>query len=332
MNMNTTDFSRRWVNLASGKLGAAAIHCSDDFFAPMRRMLAESAPRFIDGKYDRHGKWMDGWESRRKRVSGHDWCVVKLAKAGALHGVEIDTTHFTGNYPPAASLDACFFNGKRPPDAAEWHEVVARAELRGDDEHSFAIDDARVWTHVRLNIYPDGGIARLRVYASPKVDWDNLAGKRIDLASALNGAVALCCNDEHFGAIRNLLAPGRGLNMGDGWETRRRREPGNDWVTHPGVIREIEIDTAHFKGNFPDGCSLQGARLQAASLDDLPKQSETWGEILPRVKLRADHAHRFRRELTAHDALSHVRLNIYPDGGISRVRLFGVTGGVTGDD
>jgi len=325
-----TDFSHRWVNLASGKLGAAAIHCSDDFFAPMRRMLEESAPVFIDGKYDEHGKWMDGWESRRKRVPGHDWCVVKLAKAGVLHGVEIDTTHFTGNYPPAASLDACSFDGKRPPDSAKWHEVIARCDLRGDSKHQFEIDDARAWTHVRLNIYPDGGVARLRVYAAPKVDWERIAGERIDLASALNGAVALCCNDEHFGSIRNLLAPGRGVNMGDGWETRRRREPGNDWMilalAHPGVIREVEIDTAHFKGNFPHGCSLQGARLQAAPLESLPKQSEKWAEFLPRVKLRADHVHRFRRELADIGAISHVRLNIYPDGGVSRVRLFGTTG------
>ena len=326
-----TDFSKRWVNLASAKLGAAAIRCSDEFFAPMERMLHDQPPVFIEGKYDDHGKWMDGWETRRKRVAGHDWCVVKLAKAGVIHGIEIDTTHFTGNYPPAASVEACRIDGGEPDDSTEWHTLIAQTELRGDSEHQFAIDDERAATHVRLNLFPDGGVARLRVYAEPKVDWAQIAaGEQVDLAAALNGAVALCCNDEHFGSIRNLLTPGRGVNMGDGWETRRRREPGNDWVVialaHPGVIQKIEVDTAHFKGNYPDRCSIQGAALAAAdaSLDDLPKQSEKWGELLPQVKLQADSEHQFEAQIADLGAITHVRLNIYPDGGVSRLRLFGV--------
>ena len=330
-----TDFSKRWVNLASAKLGAAAIRCSDEFFAPMERMLHDQPPVFIEGKYDDHGKWMDGWETRRKRVAGHDWCVVKLAKAGVIHGIEIDTTHFTGNYPPAASVEACHIDdgdgGGEPDDSTEWRTLIAQTELRGDSEHQFAIDDERAVTHVRLNLFPDGGVARLRVYAEPKVDWAQIAaGEQVDLAAALNGAVALCCNDEHFGSIRNLLTPGRGVNMGDGWETRRRREPGNDWVVialaHPGVIQKIEVDTAHFKGNYPDRCSIQGAALAAAdaSLERLPQQSEKWGELLPQVKLQADSEHQFEAQIADLGAITHVRLNIYPDGGVSRLRLFGV--------
>ena len=326
-----TDFSKRWVNLASAKLGAAAIRCSDEFFAPMERMLHDQPPVFIEGKYDDHGKWMDGWETRRKRVAGHDWCVVKLAKAGVIHGIEIDTTHFTGNYPPAASVEACRIDGGEPDDSTEWRTLIEQTELRGDSEHQFAIDDERAVTHVRLNLFPDGGVARLRVYAEPKVDWAQIAaGEQVDLAAALNGAVALCCNDEHFGSIRNLLTPGRGVNMGDGWETRRRREPGNDWVVialaHPGVIQKIEVDTAYFKGNYPDRCSIQGAALAAAdaSLDDLPQQSEKWGELLPQVKLQADSEHQFEAQIADLGAITHVRLNIYPDGGVSRLRLFGV--------
>ena len=326
-----TDFSKRWVNLASAKLGAAAIRCSDEFFAPMERMLHDQPPVFIEGKYDDHGKWMDGWETRRKRVAGHDWCVVKLAKAGVIHGIEIDTTHFTGNYPPAASVEACRIDGGEPDDSTEWRTLIAQTELRGDSEHQFAIDDERAATHVRLNLFPDGGVARLRVYAEPKVDWAQIAaGEQVDLAAALNGAVALCCNDEHFGSIRNLLTPGRGVNMGDGWETRRRREPGNDWVVialaHPGVIQKIEVDTAHFKGNYPDRCSIQGAALAAAdaSLERLPQQSEEWGELLPQVKLQADSEHQFEAQIADLGAITHVRLNIYPDGGVSRLRLFGV--------
>jgi len=323
-----TDFSKRWVNLASAKLGATAIRCSDDFFAPMHRMLKDQAPVFIDDKYDDHGKWMDGWESRRKRTAGHDWCVIKLAKAGVIHGIEIDTTHFTGNYPPASSVQACYFDGDDPDDSCQWHEVVAQSKLKGDSEHKYEIEDEQVYTHLRLNIFPDGGVARLRVYAEPKVDWEHIAeGELVDLAAALNGAVALSCNDEHYGSIRNLLTPGSGINMGDGWETRRRREPGNDWVivalAHPGIIRKIEVNTAHFKGNYPDRCSVQGARLNAISLESLPRQSEKWAELLPEVKLEADCSHQFQNRVVDIGAVTHVRLNIYPDGGISRLRLFG---------
>ena len=324
-----TDFSKRWVNLASAKLGAAAVRCSDDFFASMHRMLKDQPPIFIDDKYDDHGKWMDGWESRRKRTAGHDWCIVKLAKAGVIHGIEIDTTYFTGNYPPAASVEACRFSGDDPDSSCQWYELVAQSALHGDSAHQFEVRDQRVFTHVRLNIYPDGGVARFRVYAEPKVDWDDIAEDQlVDLAAALNGGVALCCNDEHYGSIRNLLTPGSGVNMGDGWETRRRREPGNDWViialAHPGTIKEVHVDTAHFKGNYPDRCSIQGARLQAISLQELPQISENWAELLSPVKLRADSMHEFKDQVENIGPVSHVRLNVYPDGGVSRLRLYGV--------
>ncbi len=327
-----SDFSKRWVNLASTKLGGIAVSCSDDFFAPMHRMLHDQPPVFMDGKYDDNGKWMDGWESRRKRVPGHDWCIVKLARAGVIHGIEIDTTHFTGNYPPAAAVGACNFDGDAPDESAEWNELVARVDLQGDRAYQFQIADARVYTHVRLNIYPDGGVARFRVYAEPKVDWARVAdGALVDLAAALNGAVALDCNDQHFGSIRNLLTPGRGVNMGDGWETRRRREPGNDWaiiaLAHAGVIRKIEVDTAHFKGNYPDRCSLQGAKLAPGAAVNLPRRSEKWAKFLPAVKLQADYVHSFESEVVDIGAITHVRLNIYPDGGISRLRLLGVVDG-----
>jgi len=331
------DFATRWVNLASAKLGAEAVACSDDFFAPMARMLQDAAPIFIDGKYDEHGKWMDGWESRRKRVAGHDWCVVRLARPGVIRGLDIDTTHFTGNYPPGASVDACNFDGgdgDAPGDDADWHEVIARVDLRGDSGHAFEVGNENVFTHVRLNIFPDGGVARLRVYGEPKVDWAKLTAAAddglVDLAASLNGAVALVCNDQHFGDKRNLLTPGRGVDMGDGWETRRRREPGNDWVVialaQAGQVARVEVDTAHFKGNYPDRCSLQAARLSAAdatvAADELARGSESWPQLLPQVKLEADREHEFTA-LADLGPVTHVRLNIYPDGGVSRLRLFG---------
>lgn len=323
----STDFSQRWVNLASSKLGAIALSCSDDFFAPMHRMLKEEPAVFIEDKYDDNGKWMDGWESRRKRTPGHDWCIIKLARAGIVYGIEIDTTHFTGNYAPAASVEACFCDQDQVSAERNWTEILTRSALSGDARHRFEVASTQVFTHVRLNIFPDGGIARFRVFAKPEVDWQRLdSNERIDLAAALNGGVALACNDQHYGHIRNLLAPGRGINMGDGWETRRRREPGNDWVVialaHSGIVKQIEIDTAHFKGNYPDRFDIRGANLEQQSQEDLPGQSENWPLLLPESKLEPDHVHVFEDTIVKHDPVTHVRMNIYPDGGVSRLRLY----------
>lgn len=332
------DFARRWVNLASEKLGAKAVKCSDDFFAPMHRMLKDDDAVFIDGKYDDNGKWMDGWESRRKRIAGHDWCIIALAKPGIIHGIEIDTTHFTGNYPPAASIEACHSEADIPLEDDgknnKWVEIIEQNVLEGDSKHQYAVSNSEVFTHIRVNIYPDGGIARLRVYAQPRVNWEKLAaGELVDIAAALNGGVALAANNEHFGGIRNLLTPGRGVNMGDGWETRRRREPGNDWVVialaRRGKIREIEIDTAHYKGNYPESCNVLGANLTphvAANMDWLnlntvKSASENWDVVLNKVKLQADKQHYFKHEIIDAGLITHIRINIFPDGGLSRVRM-----------
>ncbi len=321
------EFEKKWVNLASEKLGAKAIACSDDFFAPMQRMLQDHAPVFIDDKYDDNGKWMDGWESRRKRVPGHDWCIVKLAVPGVIHGIEIDTSYFTGNYAPAASLEACYCEDDVIDSVESWETVLDKTDLKGDSEHSFSIDPTNVVTHVRLHIYPDGGIARLRLFGKPTIDWELIdPGTLVDIASSLNGAVALNCNDQHYGNIRNLLTPGRGENMGDGWETRRRRTPGNDWVTialaHPGVVQKIEIDTAHFKGNFPDRCSIHGTVVNSSTDEDFSTNGEHWPILLPEVKLGADNQHYFDSELKDIGPVSHIRINIFPDGGLSRVRVW----------
>ena len=325
------NFATRWVNLASEKLGALAIACSDDFFAPMQRMLSDQPPIFIEDKYDDNGKWMDGWESRRKRTPGHDWCIVKLARPGVIHGIEVDTSHFTGNYAPAASIEGCNFHGDdatlADDDRIEWQPILDRSELQGDSLHSYDIENEQIYTHLRLHIYPDGGVARLKVYGAPKVDWASIpSGELIDIAAALNGGVALACNNEHFGQMRNLLTPGRGVNMGDGWETRRRREPGHDWViialAHPGVVHRIDIDTAHFKGNYPDRCAILAANLPTApDLDTIESMSESWLTLLPESKLAADTEHSFTNITTDLGPITHIRVNIYPDGGISRIRI-----------
>ena len=317
----------RMTNLADARLGAKAIHSTDDFFADMNRMLQHHAAVWKEGVYDDNGKWMDGWESRRKRGPGHDHCTVRLALPGRIKGLNIDTSYFTGNYAPSASLEACYVADGDPTDATQWQEVLSSQSLQGDSQHIHAIDDDQVYSHVRLHMYPDGGIARLRVYGEVVKDWQQLAGQEIDLAAMENGGRALLCSDEHFGVMENILAPGRGINMGDGWETARRREPGFDWVIIalgvPGEVSEIEVDTAHFKGNFPDSCNIQGAFVDGGSDEQMAAQSLYWPEILPSQKLQMDHIHQFRNEITAQGPITHVRLNIFPDGGVSRLRIRG---------
>jgi len=326
------EFTRRHVNLADARLGAFALECSDDFFADRQRMLNPESAVFVPGKYDANGKWMDGWESRRKRGPGHDWCVVKLARAGRVHGVDLDTSYFTGNFPPAASLDACFVASGDPVASTAWFPLLPSVNLHGNRHHYFPIEnadfasDARV-SHLRVNLFPDGGLARLRVYATPDFDATPETDGLIDLIAALNGGTVVATNNQHFGLASTLLLPGRGVNMGDGWETRRRREPGNDWcviaLAKPGVIEAIDVDTAHFKGNYPDRCSLRGALVSGGTAESLVTQAMFWPELLPEQKLQMDHQHHYVGEIAKHGAISHVRFDIFPDGGVSRLRLRG---------
>lgn len=314
------------INMADPRLGAAAIQCTDEFFAPMTRMLNPGEPEWREGVYDEHGKWMDGWESRRRRDRGHDYCVVKLAAPCTLDGIDIDTRHFTGNYPPFASVEGCLVGGT-PDESTPWAEVLPYTALAGDRHNWFECRSERIWSHVKLNIYPDGGVARLRCYGAVHRDWTEAADSLIDLAAALNGGRALQCSDEHYGSMSNLLLPGRGASMAEGWETRRRREPGFDWVIlrlgHPGRIRRIEVDTAHFKGNFPHEISIHAGMLSDAPDADLVSRCLHWPALLAPQRMQADHLHRFEAEIEELGPVSHVRVNMHPDGGLSRVRLFG---------
>ncbi len=327
MTENTPEFMDQWINLAQPRLGAEIVSCSDDFFAECSRMLKPEAPVFIDGKFDDNGKWMDGWETRRRRNGGYDNAIVKLGLAGEIRGIDIDTTHFTGNYPPAASLEACH-SGTTPDEGSDWITLIPSTSLKGNSHHYFTIDNNACFTHVRLNIYPDGGVARLRVHGRVDSDVSALDKAAVhDLAAVELGARAIAWNDAHFGAVANLLNPGRGVNMGDGWETRRRREPGNDWciieLGHPGKVEQVILDTAFFKGNYPDRCSLQAALVGAGTADSIVTQSQFWQELLPPQKMAMDKVHEFSEAVQDLGPVSHVRINVFPDGGLSRVRLLG---------
>ena len=312
----------QWIQLEQPRLGTRVVFATDDFFAAKERLIDPKPPVFIDDKYDDHGKWMDGWESRRKRTPGHDYCVIRLGVPGVVHGVEIDTSFFTGNFPPAASLEACVSDAENPEDG--WFEILAKTDLAGDTRHFHDVACDKEITHLKLHIYPDGGIARLRVYGEVRPDFSQLTGQ-IDLLALENGGRALSCSDEHYGSMHNLNVAGRGINMGDGWETARRRGPGNDWVIlalgHPGIVESVEVDTAHFKGNYPDRVALDGVLLTDG---DVPAYDDPrWTPLLPESKLEMDKQHYYADELESVGPISHVRMSIFPDGGVSRLRLNG---------
>jgi len=318
------------IDLASERLGGKALLCSDDFFAEKENLLKPGRGIFIAEKYTDRGKWMDGWESRRKRVPGHDWCIIQLATSGIIHGVDIDTNHFLGNHPPVASLDACNIplHESIHVDSVVWKEILPKSALNPGSQHLFEIADKNVYSHLRLNIYPDGGVARLKVYGEVVKDWSLVKQEEIiDLAAALNGAKSVLCNDMFFSHMDNLIMPGRGVNMGDGWETKRNRTPNNkDWVivrlAQEGRVQKALVDTCHFKGNYPDSCMIEGCTAPCGT--DFAAANVEWQPVLPQQKLQADHEHFFEKEIVNADKnFTHVRLTIFPDGGISRMRLWG---------
>jgi allantoicase len=321
------DFVERGIDLGHPSLGTRITHCSDDFFADRNRLLNPEPPVFIPDKFDENGKWMDGWESRRRRNGGNDYLIIKLGRPGILFGVNIDTSHFTGNFPPAASLEGTYSETEIDDDT-EWVPLLHLVELQGDSEHLLEIDNYRVWTHLRFSIFPDGGVARLRLYGRVYTDWDEYDQDALyDFANSLNGGRVIGWNDAHFGHPRNLLSEGDGRNMGDSWETRRRREPGFDWciieLGHLCLIREIIVDTAFFKGNFPDQFSIQAAQVAHSPRQALITRSIYWPELLPLQKLQMDCKNHFDIDNPSIGPVNYLRLNIFPDGGISRFRVFG---------
>lgn len=332
-------FSSQWVNLAMEQLGAKVLYATNDFFAEKENLIKPGRGIYMEERYTERGKWMDGWESRRKRTQGHDYCIVRLGLTGIIRGIDIDTNHFLGNHPPYASVEACYSESDAT-DSSDWVEIIPRSFLSPGTQNLFQTHVRFPFNHVRLNIYPDGGIARLKVYGDVHVDPANLEKKEeIDLAALVNGGKVLGTNDMFFSSSDNLILPGRGVNMGDGWETRRRRIPGNDWLivklASEGVINRAVIDTLHFKGNFPDECSLDGVRIIpegginqqrmpprysiVMNLENIP-----WTPLMHKVPLEADREHVFEDEILNIGPITHVRLNIFPDGGVGRLRLFGV--------
>jgi len=324
------------VDLASERVGGKTLKCSDDFFAPMDNLLKAGRGIFIEDKYTDRGKWMDGWESRRsygrhfrqESALNYDWCEIKLGIAGRIRGFDIDTNYFRGNAPEYVQVEACYSRND-PDDKTQWSRVLAKTSVKPHSQNIFQIEDDTCYSHVRLIMHPDGGIARFRVYGDAVIDWDTFAKDEvIDLASIKNGAKALLVSDMFFSDKNNLIMPGRGKDMGDGWETKRRRDPGPDWsiikLAARGNIHQVIIDTAHFKGNYPDSFKLEGMVSNNDMFEDNNDTSD-WQTIIEKSYLNADSEHCFKNEIVCQktQSFTHIKLSIYPDGGISRMRIFG---------
>ena len=323
-----------YIDLAAERLGGRVLAANDEFFAPKENLLTASAPIWIEDKYTDLGKWMDGWETRRRRTPGYDWCIVKLGLPGVIHGVVVDTAYFKGNFPEQCELEACAVDGnpslaQLDDHATKWFSLLPKSALAGDSKNPFPIAQSSRVTHLRFKIYPDGGVARLRVHGEVIPDWPALtrAGGEIDLAAVDHGGWVIVSSDMFFGSRNNLILPGRSTGMHDGWETRRRRGPGHDWcimrLGAPGNISRVEVDTSHFKGNFPESCSLEVCTAPRDLIDPAALGALPWKEILTRTKLQADSQHVYEKELLDSGEVTHARFHIYPDGGVARLRIFG---------
>ena len=318
-------FTNGLIDLAQPRLGTKVIYKTDDFFASANRIISPTIPIFKEGLFDKHGKWMDGWESRRKRTPGHDYIILKLGKPGKISKINVDTSHFNGNQPSMISIEGANSNLNNI-NQLKWQIILPKKKTKANSHHFFITNNKKIFTHIKFNIFPDGGVARLRLYGSIAKS-NNFRDKKINLASLLDGASVIACNNEHFGKAENILAPGKAKNMGDGWETRRRRHKGHDWLIlnliDGKAVDKIEISTHHFKGNFPNYCSLQAAHLSSRSSKQILSSSNKWKYLLKNEKLSSNKTHIFKNSLMKKEKINYIKINIFPDGGISRFRIFG---------
>jgi allantoicase len=310
-------------DLASRALGGGVPYANDELFAEQENLIKPGPSVFSTEDFGHKGKIYDGWETRRRREPGHDHAIVRLGAPGVVRGVVIDTAWFKGNYPPFASVEATSVEGYPSPEelaGADWQTIVERSPLQGDTANAFPVTAGERFTHVRLSIYPDGGVARFRVHGEVIAD-PRLLTATVDLAALAAGGRIVDCSNMFWASPVNLIMPGEARITAEGWETARRRDDGNDFVTFalaaPGIVGLAELDARHFIGNAPGWASLSGIDARTGVLDD----QDAWVELLPRTRLQPDTPHRFR--LTTDRVVTHVRMDVFPDGGLARVRLHG---------
>lgn len=311
------------IDFCSSAIDGEIVSFSDQYFADAANLINPSPPIRRAGYFVPTGAWFDGWETRRHNKHPTDWVIIKLGVTGIAHGCEVDTAFFNGNEAPAISIEACVVETGEPIETAAWDEIVAKTPCGPSQRHFFTFSRSteKLYTHVKLHQHPDGGIARFRLFGTVKPRFPEDKKHILDLASVKNGAVAQLCSDQHFGSKENLLLPGRGKDMGDGWETARSRTPGHsDWVIiklgAATFVKKVVIDTAFFRGNFPQRAELHGTSTVGAE----PGPDSEW-ELLAGIETRADTEHAF--DVESSTVFTHVKLQIYPDGGVKRVRVFG---------
>jgi allantoicase len=306
---------RELPDLALRSVGGAVVHANDDAFAAKENLITPGRPAFDPTTFGSQGKVYDGWETRRRRSPGHDEAIVRLGASGVVHGVVVDTAWFTGNYPPEVAVDGIRADGVVDvAELADWEPLVPRSAVKGDSENAFAVENPQRVTHVRLRIYPDGGVARLRVHGEALPDPSLLdALGTVDLAALEHGGRVVACSNAFYGSPNNLLLPGPARTMGEGWENARRRDDGNDWVevalVAEGELMLAELDTSWFLHNAPGWAALTGRTADGGTV-----------ELLPRTAVAPDTRHRFRVPATP---VTHVRMDVFPDGGMARLRLHG---------
>lgn len=320
------------VDLASRLLGGSVVAASDESFGVKERLIDPTEPAFVPGTYDLRGEVVDGWETRRHAGPGGDWVIVRLGAAGTVHAVDVDTRFFSGNHPTACRVDACLLDRTADPTSPQitWVPLVEHSVLKSDSHNVLAVRDDRRWTHLRLRLASDGGVARLRVYGRVIPDpaaWQDIT---VELSGLEQGGRVEWCSDSFYSHACALISPHRPRNMGDGWETRRRRDVGPD--THdaviisfatPGDLRRIEVDTSCFVFNASTAVSVLGSRTR-------PDSEHGWAmvpfdiPVLTKTSLVADARQVFRVDGTDITAL---RVAAYPDGGIARVRALGTPTG-----
>ncbi|KAF9437508.1 Allantoicase [Entomortierella beljakovae] len=319
-----------YTDLASSTVGGKVLTVTDEFFAPAENLINPKAPISQPGKFVSTGAWYDGWETRRHNTS-YDWCVIQLGFAGTLAGFEIDTSFFTGNHAPFISVEGIKEDDIRKAASRDhegwaevtWTPILGKSALQPNARHGFVLEKPTedYYTHIRLSNYPDGGVARIRAYGKVHEIHPENKYEIYDLAAALAGSSITDFSDAHYGHPSNLLLPGRGHDMSDGWETKRSRAPGHvDYAVirlgQPGHVTNIEIDTAHYKGNAPRFVSIAGFEIGSDEpvllLDQVP------------VTPHRQHFFEVKGNLTE-KRLAKINVIMSPDGGIKRVRIWGAS-------
>tara|TARA_Y100000590_G_scaffold363070_1_gene420555 strand:+ start:305 stop:1297 length:993 start_codon:yes stop_codon:yes gene_type:complete len=326
--MNRKYIKKSNIDLTNPIFGTKIHSCSDEFFAPAKRLLNPEPPIFKENLFDNNGKWMDGWETRRRRSKGNDYVILKLGNPGKITLIDIDTTFFNGNQPEFVQIDGCFSNNIDSKNN-KWKKITKKIKVQPNANNILKSITSKTFNYIRLNIFPDGGVARIRLFGKIDLSLKKFSNNQnIDLASIFNGSHIVACSDEHFGNSNNILLPGKSKNMGNGWETRRRRGKGYDWIIIKlgitGTPNFFEVNTHYFKGNYPNHFSIQcSMENKKQSLNSIVKNSKNWKIIVKKTNLKPNNSLKVKIRQRNINKINYIKLNIYPDGGISRFRVYG---------